>query len=195
MKKDLSIFKKSCRNYLYEKELKYKFNVNAFEKEYTAYANGAEIFLSKEPIKEIEEGIDNFNVRYDAMQDKFVEIDTNNGKSFVENLLGKFSTENHDNWCKFNVSKIDSYISYLNERYEENKRLYDTKSSMYASEPYCIDSEKNIWVNPMFAKCAFDFVGNTEEVYLFGTREPVLFINSEMNRMALVLPVVRNRNV
>lgn len=195
MKKDLSIFRKSCRNYLYERELKYKFNVNAFEKEYTAYANGAEVFLSKEPIKEIEEGIDNFNVRYDAMQDKFVEIDTNNGKSFVENFLGKFSAENHDNWCKFNVGKIDSYISYLNERYEENKRLYNTKSNMYASEPYCIDSEKNVWVNPMLAKCAFEFVGNTEEVYLFGALKPVLFINSEINRMALVLPVVRNRNV
>ena len=195
MKKDLSIFRKSCRNYLYERELKYKFNVNAFEKEYTAYANGAEVFLSKEPIKEIEEGIDNFNVRYDAMQDKFVEIDTNNGKSFVENFLGKFSAENHDNWCKFNVGKIDSYISYLNERYEENKRLYNTKSNMYASEPYCIDSEKNVWVNPMLAKCAFEFVGNTEEVYLFCALKPVLFINSEINGMALVLPVVRNRNV
>ena len=193
MKKDLSIFKKSCRNHLVERELKYKFNVNAFEKEYTAYANGAEVFLSKEPIKEIEEGIDNFNVRYDAMQDKFVEIDTNNGKSFVENFLGKFSAENHDNWCKFNVGKIDSYISYLNERYEENKRLYNTKSNMYASEPYCIDSEKNVWVNPMLTKCAFEFVGDIEEVYLFNPVSPVLFMNGDMDRIVVLLPVRRAR--
>ena len=195
MKKDLSIFKRTCKYYVNDSQSKLMFSVNIFGEEYTVYANSAVVFLSKQPIKEIEEGIADFNLQYNQFKGKFEETNANKNKNFIEQIMNTFSFDNHDNWHKFTSNQIDNYLSYLDEEYKENKKTYGTKAHLYSNNPYCIEGEKNIWVNPMFAKCAFDFVGNTEEVYLFGTLKPILFINSEMNRMALVLPVVRNRNV